>query len=153
MQRGRPMGVLYTFRSVKERTKALFWWVVYKHIGVGFGVARSTVMGNATASNRGTSGKDSHTFLYLCLHSFPHLFILRPLGAGRLIANTMHVGKLIEQELKRQQRSQAWLARALNCSPANVCKIISRQYIDTDTLARICKALNHNFFDDIAKSL
>ncbi|WP_253946423.1 helix-turn-helix domain-containing protein [Palleniella intestinalis] len=84
---------------------------------------------------------------------FPHFFILRPLGAGRLIANTMHVGKLIEQELKRQQRSQAWLARALNCSPANVCKIISRQYIDTDTLARICKALNHNFFDDLAKSL
>ncbi len=152
MQRGRPMGVLYTFRSVKERTKALFRRAVYKHIGVGFGVARSTGKGQCDSLKVWDERQGLPRFFVSMPTQFPHFFP-RPLGAGRTIANTMHVGQLIEQELKQQQRSQAWLARAIFCTPTNVRKILSRPYIDTDMLCRISKALNHNFFDDLAKSM
>jgi hypothetical protein len=46
----RSLGGVYAFR-----------W--FYHIGVGFCVARSTEMGSAKASNRGTGdGTDSHAF-------------------------------------------------------------------------------------------
>jgi len=35
------------------------------HTCVGFGVARFDNLGNARASERGTSNKDSHAFLYV----------------------------------------------------------------------------------------
>ena len=42
---------------------------VYLHIGVGFGVARFTELGNAKASMRGTSGStDSRAFSLLIMY-------------------------------------------------------------------------------------
>lgn len=38
---------------------------IYIHTCVGFGVARFDNLGNARASERGTSNKDSHAFLYV----------------------------------------------------------------------------------------
>lgn len=62
----------------------------------------------------------------------------------------VHIGHLIEDELDKQHLSRAWLAKAIFCTQPNINKIISRSHINTDSLALISCALNHNFFADIA---
>ncbi len=58
----------------------------------------------------------------------------------------IHIGKLIEEELRRQERTVSWFARNLYCERANVYDIFKRQSIDTDMLLRISIVLRHNFF-------
>lgn len=58
----------------------------------------------------------------------------------------IHIGHLIEEELLRQERSAAWLAKKLYCDRTNIYKIFKRESIDTDLLLRISKALHYNFF-------
>lgn len=59
----------------------------------------------------------------------------------------VHIGKLIEEELHRQEHSVTWFANKLYCDRTNVYKIFKRQSIDTDLLFRISSILNHNFFE------
>lgn len=47
----------------------------------------------------------------------------------------------------------AWLAKELNCNRCNVYNIFSRATIDTELLARISRAMNHNFFNDLSDDL
>ena len=61
-----------------------------------------------------------------------------------------HLGKLIRKELKRQKRTVSWLAESINCDRTNCYCIFNRQYIDIELLKRISKALQHNFFIDLA---
>lgn len=61
-------------------------------------------------------------------------------------ATMIHIGHLIEEELLRQERSAAWLAKKLYCDRTNIYKIFKRESIDTDLLLRISKVLDHNFF-------
>lgn len=58
----------------------------------------------------------------------------------------IHIGKLIEKELRRQERSVSWFARKLYCDRSNVYDIFRRENIDADLLLRISMILNHNFF-------
>ena len=58
----------------------------------------------------------------------------------------IHIGSLIEQELRRQERSVAWFARKLHCDPSNVYKIFKKQSIDTQLLENISSILQHDFF-------
>lgn len=58
----------------------------------------------------------------------------------------IHIGHLIEQELRRQERSVAWFARKLHCDPSNVYKIFKKQSIDTQLLVNISSILQHDFF-------
>ncbi len=58
----------------------------------------------------------------------------------------IHIGKLIEAELHRQERSVTWFANKLCCERTNVYSIFKRESIDTALLARISKVLHHNFF-------
>ena len=60
--------------------------------------------------------------------------------------NMVHIGKLIENELRRQERSVSWFSRKLFCGRNNVYDIFQRQDIDTRLLARISLILHHNFF-------
>ncbi len=62
----------------------------------------------------------------------------------------IHIGHLIEQELHRQEHTVTWLAEKLCCDRTNVYKIFKKQSIDTGQLARLCRILNHNFFEDYA---
>ncbi|MBR6251668.1 MAG: XRE family transcriptional regulator [Bacteroidales bacterium] len=62
----------------------------------------------------------------------------------------IHIGKLIREELKRQERSVAWFARHLNCERTNIYSIFKRDSIDTALLARISRILNHDFFLDLS---
>lgn len=58
----------------------------------------------------------------------------------------LHIGQLIEQELRRQERSVSWFARKLCCDRTNVYDIFKRQSIDTTLLLRISRILHRNFF-------
>ncbi|MBR4118873.1 MAG: XRE family transcriptional regulator [Bacteroidales bacterium] len=58
----------------------------------------------------------------------------------------IHIGKLIEEEMRLQERTPAWLAKKINCERPNVYYIFRQKSINTDLLLRISHALNHNFF-------
>lgn len=58
----------------------------------------------------------------------------------------IHIGNLIEAELRRQERSVSWFARKLCCERSNVYSIFHRKSIDTDMLLRISNILGVNFF-------
>lgn len=58
----------------------------------------------------------------------------------------IHIGNLIKQKLRQQERSNAWLARKLFMDSSNVSKMLKRQYIDTDVLLRISIILEEDFF-------
>lgn len=57
-----------------------------------------------------------------------------------------HIGKIIKEELERQERTPAWLARKIHCERPNVYYIFSQQSINTDMLMLISRALNYDFF-------
>lgn len=58
----------------------------------------------------------------------------------------IHIGHIIEQELRRQRRSISWFAKELYCDRTNVYKIFHKASIDTLLLYRISTILSHNFF-------
>ncbi len=60
---------------------------------------------------------------------------------------TIHIGNLIREKLKQEERSGAWLARKLCMDASNISKILQHHYIDTELLMRISVILHENFFD------
>ena len=58
----------------------------------------------------------------------------------------LHIGKEIEAELRRQERSVTWFANKLYCDRTNVYKIFKKQTIDSDLLYRISTILQKDFF-------
>ena len=58
----------------------------------------------------------------------------------------IHIGEEIRQELHKQERSQAWLARNLKISPSTLSDILQKTSIDVALLHKIGKALNRDFF-------
>ena len=65
----------------------------------------------------------------------------------------IHIGSLIEQELRRQDRSVTWLAGELHCDRTNVYKVFKKKSIDTLLLEKICVILQYNFFLDYAEDI
>ena len=63
------------------------------------------------------------------------------------------IGKLVEEELRRQNRSVAWLSRELNCNRRNIYDIFSRNSIDTELLYHLSVILHTDFFACFSKSL
>lgn len=62
----------------------------------------------------------------------------------------LHIGKMIEKELRHQRRPVAWLASRLFCDRTNAYKLLKRRNIDIEQLIRISVILNHNFLDEIS---
>lgn len=58
----------------------------------------------------------------------------------------VHIGELIKNELKHQDRGVTWFARQLHCDRTNIYSIFKRRSIDTELLTRISLILQHNFF-------
>lgn len=69
------------------------------------------------------------------------------------MADMIHIGSLIEQELRRQDRSVTWLAGELHCDRTNVYKVFKKKNIDTQLLENISVILRHNFFLDYAEEV
>lgn len=65
----------------------------------------------------------------------------------------VHIGKLIEKELHRQERTVTWFAQKLYCERTNVYNIFKRKSIDTELLLRISQILDHDFFEDYQKEM
>lgn len=65
----------------------------------------------------------------------------------------MHIGKEIENELRRQERTVTWFAKKLCCDRRNVYKIFERQSVDTELLFRVSVILNHDFFVNLSNEL
>lgn len=58
----------------------------------------------------------------------------------------LHIGHLIEEQLKRDERSVSWLARQIPCTRNHVYKILRKPSLDCALLLRISKAMQFNFF-------
>lgn len=65
----------------------------------------------------------------------------------------IHIGKLIEEELHRQERSVTWFANKLYCERTNVYKIFKKHTIDTELLLRISLILHKDFFQYYSNSV
>ena len=61
----------------------------------------------------------------------------------------LHIGQMIKAVFDESGLSVAELARRIHTTRSNVYFIFERQSIDTKQLLDLCKALNHNFLDDI----
>mgnify|MGYP002624723440 FL=1 len=72
------------------------------------------------------------------------------LGIADNEACKMHIGNLIQEELKRQGRSVTWFAEQLFYTRPHIYKIFSKATIDTGLLQRISRILNHDFFQDLS---
>lgn len=59
---------------------------------------------------------------------------------------TMHIGRLIRQQMEQQGKTTSWLARELAYCRTNVYKIYDKKSIDTDLLLRISRLLHYDFF-------
>ncbi len=65
----------------------------------------------------------------------------------------IHIGQIIKQEMVRQERTPAWLARKINCERPNIYYIYSQPSINTDMLIAISRALRVDFFKMISKEI
>lgn len=61
-----------------------------------------------------------------------------------------NIGEIIKAEVTRKGIKVSWLAEQLNCHRNNVYLIFSRRWIDTDTLMKLSRILNHDFFADLS---
>lgn len=66
---------------------------------------------------------------------------------------TIHIGKIIEAEVRRQHKSVTWLSNAIHCDRRNIYNIFKRESIDTELLRRISLTLNVNFFSAYCHTL
>ena len=56
------------------------------------------------------------------------------------------IGQIIRDELRRQGKSNRWLAERINVNPRTVNKIFLKNTIDTQQLLLISRVLGVNFF-------
>ena len=60
--------------------------------------------------------------------------------------NNIHIGHLIREQLRKDQRSASWLAREIHCSRNHVYKIFNKSSLDSNLILKISKAMHFNFF-------
>lgn len=60
--------------------------------------------------------------------------------------SNIHIGHLIREQLKADNRSVSWLAREIHCTRNNVYKIFNKASLDGDLILKISVAMNFNFF-------
>lgn len=65
----------------------------------------------------------------------------------------IHVGRMIETELRRQNKTVSWLARSICHERSSIYKIFSRRSVDVYLLLQISVLLNHDFFLDISSAI
>ena len=58
----------------------------------------------------------------------------------------IHIGHLIQAQLKADKRSVGWLSREIGCTRNHVYKIFNKPSLDGDLLLRISLSMHFNFF-------
>ena len=66
-------------------------------------------------------------------------------------AESMNIGKRIEEILRKQGKSAAWLATQIPCERTNVYNIFKRKSLDARLLLRISVILQHDFFKELSE--
>ncbi len=61
-------------------------------------------------------------------------------------SSDIHIGHLIQTQLKADQRSASWLAREIGCSRNHLYKVFRKPSLDGELLLSISLAMNFNFF-------
>jgi hypothetical protein len=64
----------------------------------------------------------------------------------------LHIGNAIRDELKRQERSNAWLAQKIHMDPSNLSKLLRQSNMNTEILWSVSNALHCNFFELYSQS-
>ena len=62
------------------------------------------------------------------------------------LQSNIHIGHLIREQLKADQRSASWLAREIGCTRNHVYKIFNRPSLDADLILKISSVWSFNFF-------
>ncbi len=65
----------------------------------------------------------------------------------------LHIGKLIREELRRQGKTNRWLADGINVNMRTVNKIFLKRVIDTQRLMQISRLLGVDFFQYFSAAL
>ena len=63
----------------------------------------------------------------------------------------MNIGKRIEEILRKQGKSAAWLATQIPCERTNVYNIFKRKSLDVRLLMRISVILEYDFFKELSE--
>lgn len=63
------------------------------------------------------------------------------------------IGQLIRDELRRQGKTNQWLASQIHVNPRTINKIFLKDVIDTNQLFLISKALDIDFFKAFSAKL
>ena len=70
-----------------------------------------------------------------------------------IMAEPIHIGHIIQEELRTQGRTVTWLAKQLNLQRRACYRIFDSYSIDTHLLFRISKLLDRNFFEEFTLRL
>lgn len=65
----------------------------------------------------------------------------------------LHIGKLIREELRRQGKTNRWLAEGINVNMRTVNKIFLKRVIDTQRLMQVSRLLGVDFFQYFSAAL
>ena len=65
----------------------------------------------------------------------------------------VHIGSIIRGELRKQNKSNRWLAEQIGVVPRTVNKIFLKEYLDTYLLLKISRAMNVDFFAYYSQTL
>ena len=58
----------------------------------------------------------------------------------------IHIGRLIQAQLKADKRSVSWLANEIGCTRNHLYKVFRKPSLDSDLIFSISKAMQFNFF-------
>lgn len=65
----------------------------------------------------------------------------------------IHIGSIIRNELRRQGKTNGWLAERINVNPRTVNKIFLKSDIDTHQLLQISRVLGVDLFKNYSEML
>lgn len=69
------------------------------------------------------------------------------------MSRNIHIGKLIYDKLKEEERTVSWFARKLHCDRSNVYKIFKKSNIDINLLLKISIIFKYDFFRAISEQI
>ena len=69
------------------------------------------------------------------------------------MAKIIHIGEIVRGELRRQGRTNEWLADQIHVHPRTVQKIFLKDTIDTQQLLQLSRAMGVNFFEHYTSEL
>ncbi len=62
------------------------------------------------------------------------------------MSGQIHIGSIIREELRRQGKTNGWLAEQINVNPRTINKIFLKSIIDTQQLFQISQVMGVDFF-------